>query len=137
MQKNKKHKLNLKIINKIQKIRSKNNINWMNLLRVALKHDPKKTSKLRRWYQKCPSLIISCSIFDGVIWLLWVWAHYFLVWSMLTSLFRLRILIKRRGARCFSLSGVWVADFIAPKYLNVEGGWSYVASKFSMVVCYV
>ena len=46
MQKNKKHKLNLKIINKIQKIRSKNNINWMNLLRVALKHDPKKTSKI-------------------------------------------------------------------------------------------
>ena len=46
MQKNKKHKLNLKIINKIQKIRSKSNINWMNLLRVALKHDPKKTSKI-------------------------------------------------------------------------------------------
>ena len=46
MQKNKKNKLNLKIINKIQKIRSKNNINWMNLLRVALKHDPKKTSKI-------------------------------------------------------------------------------------------
>ena len=45
MQKNKKHKLNLKIIKKIEKIRSKNNINWMNLLRVALKHDPKKTSK--------------------------------------------------------------------------------------------
>tara|TARA_B100000029_G_C17151978_1_gene806373 strand:+ start:169 stop:381 length:213 start_codon:yes stop_codon:yes gene_type:complete len=46
MQKNKKHKLNLKIIKKIEKIRSKNNINWMNLLRVALKHDPKKTSKI-------------------------------------------------------------------------------------------
>ena len=32
---------NLKIINKIQKVRSKNNINWMNILKLAYKNDPK------------------------------------------------------------------------------------------------
>ena len=36
----------LKLINKIQNIRSKNNVQWMDLLRLALKLDPKKTSKL-------------------------------------------------------------------------------------------
>ena len=35
-----------KIITKIQKIRSKNNINWMNVLRLAFKHDPKNASKI-------------------------------------------------------------------------------------------
>jgi hypothetical protein len=34
------------IINKIEKIRSKNNINWMNILRLAFKLDPKKASKV-------------------------------------------------------------------------------------------
>ena len=34
------------IINKISLIRSKNNINWMNLLRLALKLDHKSTSKI-------------------------------------------------------------------------------------------
>ena len=33
----------LKIIDKIEKTRSVNNINWMNILRLALKNDPKKT----------------------------------------------------------------------------------------------
>ena len=37
---------NLKIINKIEKIRSKNNVNWMNILRLAFKHAPKDASKL-------------------------------------------------------------------------------------------
>ena len=35
-----------KIINQIQKIRSKNNVNWMNILRIAFKHDPKKTASV-------------------------------------------------------------------------------------------
>ena len=35
-----------KIIDKIQKIRSKNNINWMDILRLAFKHDPKNASKI-------------------------------------------------------------------------------------------
>ena len=33
-----------KIINQIQKIRSKNNVNWMNILKLAFDLDPKKTS---------------------------------------------------------------------------------------------
>ncbi len=36
----------LAIINKIQKIRQKNNKNWMNLLRLAFKKDPKNASKI-------------------------------------------------------------------------------------------
>ncbi|MDA7473170.1 hypothetical protein N8975_02240 [Candidatus Pelagibacter ubique] len=35
-----------KIINEIQKIRKKNNINWMNILKVAYKHAPKETSQI-------------------------------------------------------------------------------------------
>ncbi len=35
-----------KIINQIQKIRSKNNVNWMNILRLAFKLDPKSASKI-------------------------------------------------------------------------------------------
>ena len=35
-----------KIINQIEKIRSKNNVNWMNILRLAFKHDPKRTAKI-------------------------------------------------------------------------------------------
>jgi len=34
------------IINKISLIRSKNNINWMNLLRLAFKHAPKKANRI-------------------------------------------------------------------------------------------
>ena len=36
------------IINKIQKIRSKNNVNWMDLLRLAFKLDPKEASKIMK-----------------------------------------------------------------------------------------
>jgi len=36
----------LKIINKIEKIRSSNNFNWMNILRLAYKKAPNKTSKI-------------------------------------------------------------------------------------------
>jgi len=35
-----------KIIDKIEKIRSKNNINWMNILRLAFKLDQKNASKI-------------------------------------------------------------------------------------------
>ena len=35
-----------KIINKIQEIRSKNNVNWMDLLRIAIKKDPKNSRKV-------------------------------------------------------------------------------------------
>ena len=45
MKKNKKYKI---IINKIQRIRSKNNVNWMDLLRLAFKLDPKNASKIMK-----------------------------------------------------------------------------------------
>jgi uncharacterized membrane protein len=38
----------LKIISKIEKIRSKNNVNWMNILRLAFKLDPKKAAKIMK-----------------------------------------------------------------------------------------
>lgn len=38
----------LNIINKIEKVRSKNNVNWMDVLRVALKHAPNDTIKLMK-----------------------------------------------------------------------------------------
>ena len=34
-----------KIINQIEKIRGKNNTNWMNILRLAFKYDPKNAAK--------------------------------------------------------------------------------------------
>tara|TARA_E500000178_G_scaffold356205_1_gene432483 strand:- start:1508 stop:1705 length:198 start_codon:yes stop_codon:yes gene_type:complete len=36
----------LKHIKTIEKIRSKNNTNWMNLLRLAFKYDPKNSKKI-------------------------------------------------------------------------------------------
>ena len=33
----------LKIIDEIEKTRSKNNVNWMNTLRIAIKNSPTKT----------------------------------------------------------------------------------------------
>tara|TARA_Y100001970_G_C14092807_1_gene780974 strand:+ start:766 stop:951 length:186 start_codon:yes stop_codon:yes gene_type:complete len=35
-----------KIIDKIEKIRSKNNVNWMNILRLAFELDQKRASKI-------------------------------------------------------------------------------------------
>ena len=35
-------------INKIQKIRGKNNVNWMDILRLAFKHAPKEASAIMR-----------------------------------------------------------------------------------------
>lgn len=42
----KKVKIGLKLINQIQNIRSKNNKNWMDLLKLSLKLDFKSTSKI-------------------------------------------------------------------------------------------
>ena len=36
----------LKIINKIENIRKKNNKNWMDILRIAIDKSPKETSKI-------------------------------------------------------------------------------------------
>lgn len=38
----------LSIISKIEKIRSKNNINWMNILRLAFKLDPNSAKKIMK-----------------------------------------------------------------------------------------
>lgn len=38
----------LKLIDAIEQVRTKNNVNWMNLLRVALKADPEATLELVR-----------------------------------------------------------------------------------------
>ena len=45
MQSNNKY---LKIISQIEKIRSKNNVNWMNILRLAFKLDPKSAKKIMK-----------------------------------------------------------------------------------------
>ena len=37
-----------KIINEIAKIRSNNNVNWMDLLKLAFNLDPKKASKIMK-----------------------------------------------------------------------------------------
>ena len=38
----------LKIIDQIEKIRSKNNVNWMNVLRLAFKLDANQAKKIMR-----------------------------------------------------------------------------------------
>ena len=35
-----------KIIDQIEKTRSKNNVNWMNILRLAFKYDPKAAAQI-------------------------------------------------------------------------------------------
>tara|TARA_B100001093_G_C26450162_1_gene851946 strand:+ start:302 stop:490 length:189 start_codon:yes stop_codon:yes gene_type:complete len=37
-----------RIIGQIEKIRSKNNVNWMNILRLAFKLDPKGASNIMK-----------------------------------------------------------------------------------------
>tara|TARA_Y100001958_G_C20756444_1_gene238452 strand:- start:177 stop:380 length:204 start_codon:yes stop_codon:yes gene_type:complete len=47
MKKNKKINRNYEnIINKIEKIRSKNNTNWMDLVRLSFSLDPKKSAEI-------------------------------------------------------------------------------------------
>tara|TARA_B100000287_G_scaffold299889_1_gene283035 strand:- start:3328 stop:3504 length:177 start_codon:yes stop_codon:yes gene_type:complete len=36
----------LEVIDAIQEVRSKNNVNWMDILRLALKHAPEETKSL-------------------------------------------------------------------------------------------
>jgi len=36
----------LEIIDAIEQVRSKNNINWMNILRLAFKHSPSEARKI-------------------------------------------------------------------------------------------
>ena len=38
----------IKIINQIEKIRSKNNVNWMNILRLAFELNPQKAKKIMK-----------------------------------------------------------------------------------------
>ena len=38
----------LQIINKIQKIRSKNNVNWMNLLKLAFEVAPERAARIMK-----------------------------------------------------------------------------------------
>ena len=49
----------LKIINKIEKVRSKNNVNWMDVLRLALKNAPDETIKLMKSINKKDKIISS------------------------------------------------------------------------------
>ena len=48
MQKNNNKNNYLKIINKIEKTRSKNNKNWMDLLRLAFRENPREAIKVVR-----------------------------------------------------------------------------------------
>ena len=57
--KNKKTKIkkSLDLLNKIEKVRSKNNKNWMDILRLAIKLDYSKTSNLIKQIYKHDSEI--------------------------------------------------------------------------------
>ena len=55
--KNKKIKKSLALLNKIEKVRSKNNKNWMDILRLAIKLDYSKTSNLIKQIYKHDSEI--------------------------------------------------------------------------------
>lgn len=46
MKKKSNYNKSLKLIFKIQNIRKKNNVNWMDMLRLAFKHDPHNASKI-------------------------------------------------------------------------------------------
>ena len=46
MKKKNKSRNYLRIISKIENIRKKNNVNWMNILRIAFKNNPKATARV-------------------------------------------------------------------------------------------
>jgi hypothetical protein len=46
MKKKKKKKNYLRIISQIENIRKKNNVNWMDILRIAFKDNPNATAKV-------------------------------------------------------------------------------------------
>ena len=54
----------LNIINKIEKVRSKNNVNWMDVLRIALKNAPDETIKLMKNINKKDKKI--SSLFNSI-----------------------------------------------------------------------
>ena len=41
-------KTHYSIVKNIENLRKKNNINWMNILRLALKYNPKETKKITK-----------------------------------------------------------------------------------------
>ena len=41
-----KHQMGMEIIDKIQEVRTKNNVNWMDLVRLAWKNDPEETGRI-------------------------------------------------------------------------------------------
>ena len=47
-----KYKKSINLVNQIQKIRSNNNTSWMAILKLALKKDPKSTSKILSKFTK-------------------------------------------------------------------------------------
>ena len=47
---NKQYKNSIKLVNKIEKIRSKNNKNWMDIVRLSLRLDFKETSRIKNNY---------------------------------------------------------------------------------------
>ncbi len=49
----------IKIINSIEKVRSKNNKNWMDLLRLSFKYAPTETAKIMQEIYKEDSKISS------------------------------------------------------------------------------
>jgi len=57
----KRNKINyyLKIIDEIEKTRGKNNFNWMDILRIALKHAPEKTLKVMSKINKADTKILN------------------------------------------------------------------------------
>jgi hypothetical protein len=46
MKKEKKSENYLRIISQIENMRKKNNVSWMNILRIAFKNNPKATAKV-------------------------------------------------------------------------------------------
>ena len=52
MKNNKKVAKYLKVISKIEKVRSKNNVNWMDICRLALKSSPDEAIKLMKQINK-------------------------------------------------------------------------------------
>jgi len=60
MQKISKKKINyyLKIIDQIENTRKKNNFNWMNILRIALKNAPEETLKVMKKINNADSQIL-------------------------------------------------------------------------------
>jgi hypothetical protein len=56
----------LEIIDEIEKVRSKNNVNWMDILRLAFKHAPEEArllmGEVNRYDQKISDLLTQLSI---------------------------------------------------------------------------